>query len=134
MKTDSELKFNPTGKLVIKTQAMPADTNPSGDIFGGWLLSQMDLGGGIAAMEYARSRVVTVALTGMSFHQPVHVGDTISVYADLIKLGVTSMTFKIIVWANRLYETNESILVTSALFTYVSIDKEGRPSPLKHPE
>jgi acyl-CoA thioesterase YciA len=133
MKNDSELKFKPPGKLVIKTQAMPADTNPSGDIFGGWLLSQMDLGGGIAAMEYARSRVVTVALTGMSFYQPVHVGDTVSVYADLVKTGTTSMTFKIIVWATRLYETNESLPVTSALFTYVSIDKEGRPSPLPRP-
>jgi acyl-CoA thioesterase YciA len=130
MKIGPELKFNPTGKLVIKTLAMPADTNPSGDIFGGWLLSQMDLGGGIAAIEYARNRVVTIALTGMNFHQPVHVGDTVSVYADLVKTGTTSMTFKIIVWATGIHDPDEYRLVTSALFTYVSIDDEGRPRPL----
>jgi len=131
---EPELKFNPKGELVIKTHAMPADTNPSGDIFGGWLMSQMDLGGGIAAMEYARTRVATVALTGMTFHHPVHVGDTVCVYADLVKTGTTSMTFKIIVWATGLYEPNEYHLVTSALFTYISLDGEGRPRPLQSPE
>lgn len=131
MTIDLKLNNNPKGNLVIKTLAMPADTNPSGDIFGGWLLSQMDLGGGIAAIEYARNRVVTIALTGMSFHQPVHVGDTVSVYANLVKTGTTSMTFKIVVWATGIHDPNESRLVTSALFTYVSIDEDGRPLTLQ---
>lgn len=128
------MKFKPKGELVIKTHAMPADANPNGHIFGGWILGQMDLGGCIAAMEYCRTNVATIALTGMNFHHPVHVGDTVCVYADLLKTGKTSMTFKIIVWATGLYEPNEYHLVTSALFTYISLDKEGRPFVLKHPE
>jgi len=119
----------PRGELVIRTIAMPADTNPSGDIFGGWIMSQMDLGSGILASKTSRTRVVTVAMDGMSFLQPVRVGDRVACYAWLEKIGRTSMRIPVEVWVER-YMTGEQVRVTQAVFTYVALDAEGRPTPV----
>jgi acyl-CoA thioesterase YciA len=122
----------PTGDLTIRTVAMPADTNANGDIFGGWLLSQMDLGGGIAAAKLAKTRTVTVAIEAMTFRKAVHVGDVVSVHASLVRMGRTSLTLRIEAWVLR---RNESapILVTDGNFTFVSIDENGRPQPIAKP-
>jgi acyl-CoA thioesterase YciA len=122
----------PKGELVIRTIAMPADTNPSGDIFGGWLMSQMDLGSGILASKMAKSRVVTVAVEGMSFLQPVRVGDTVACYAWVEKIGRTSMKIPVEVWVQR-YMRTEQTRVTRAVFTYVAVDSEGQPIPVERP-
>jgi acyl-CoA thioesterase YciA len=120
----------PQGELVIRTIAMPADTNPSGDIFGGWIMSQMDLGSGILASKTARSRVVTVAVDAMSFLQPVRVGDTVACYARIESIGRTSMKIPVEVWAQR-YRKTERLLVTRAVFTCVAVDQTGRPIPVQ---
>jgi acyl-CoA thioesterase YciA len=119
----------PKGELVIQTIAMPKDTNPSGDVFGGWLMSQMDLGSGILATKTAKCRVVTVALDGMSFLQPVRVGDTVACYAWVEKIGRTSMMIPVEAWVHR-HRTGEALRVTRAVFTYVALDAEGRPVPV----
>ena len=116
----------PSGDLCIRTLAMPADTNANGDIFGGWLLSQMDIGGGIFASKIARSRTVTVAIEAMSFRRAVYVGDLVSVYGNLVRIGRTSVTVHLEAWAVRRREM-QSILVTDGNFTYVSIDDQGHP-------
>src|SRR5438477_1450337 len=120
----------PKGELVIQTIAMPKDTNPNGDIFGGWLMSQMDLGSGILAAKVANSRVVTVAMEGMSFLQPVRVGDTIACYAWVEKIGRTSMTIPVEVWVQR-YRSGEEVRVTHGVFTYVAVDNDGKPIPVR---
>ena len=120
----------PRGELVIRTIAMPRDTNPSGDIFGGWIMSQMDLGSGILALKTARTRVVTVAMEGMSFLQPVKVGDRVACYAWVEKIGRTSMKIPVEVWVDR-YMTGETVRVTQAVFTYVAIGADGRPVPVR---
>ena len=122
METDGQ----PRGELVIRTIAMPADTNPSGDIFGGWIMSQMDLGSGILASRTAKSRVVTVAMDGMSFLQPVRVGDRVACYAWVEKIGRTSMRIPVEVWVER-YMSGEQVRVTFAVFTYVAVGDDGRP-------
>ncbi|MDQ2868718.1 MAG: acyl-CoA thioesterase [Verrucomicrobiota bacterium] len=109
---------------------MPADTNPAGDIFGGWIMSQMDLGSGIVAGNAAKSRVVTVAMDGMSLVQPVRIGDRVACYAHVEKIGRTSMRIPVEVWVER-YMTGEEVLVTRAVFTYVALDDEGRPQPVE---
>ena len=124
------LETEPSGDLSIRTMAMPADTNANGDIFGGWLLSQMDIGGGIFASKLAKSRTVTVAIEAMNFRKPVYVGDLVSVHASLVKLGRTSMTVHIEAWVLRRKETH-SILVTDGNFIYVSIDDQGHPQEIK---
>jgi acyl-CoA thioesterase YciA len=116
----------PRGELAIRTVAMPADTNANGDIFGGWLLSQMDVAGGITAERRARGRVATVAVESMAFHRPVFVGDVLCAYADLVKVGRTSMTFRVEAWVIR-HDTPTRVKVTEGLFTYVAIDGDGRP-------
>jgi acyl-CoA thioesterase YciA len=121
---------NPKGELVIQTIAMPKDTNPNGDVFGGWLMSQMDLGSGILAAKVAKARVVTVAMEGMSFLEPVRVGDTVACYAWVEKIGRTSMKIPVEAWAHR-YMTGEQIRVTRGVFTYVAVDAEGKPIPVK---
>ena len=121
---DSDEK--PRGELVVRTIAMPRDTNPSGDIFGGWIMSQMDLGSGIVALKTAKTRVVTVAMEGMSFLQPVKVGDRVACYAYVEKIGRTSMRIPVEVWVER-YMTGEQVRVTKAVFTYVALGKDGRP-------
>ncbi|MFL6528647.1 MAG: acyl-CoA thioesterase [Chthoniobacterales bacterium] len=120
----------PKGELVIRTIAMPRDTNPSGDIFGGWIMSQMDLGSGILALKTAKSRVVTVAMEGMSFLQPVRVGDRVACYAHVEKVGRTSMKIPVEVWVER-YMTGEQVRVTEAVFIYVALGADGRPTPIK---
>jgi len=125
-----EASEGPKGELVIRTIAMPADTNPSGDIFGGWIMSQMDLGSGIIAAKTSQSRVVTVAMDGMSFLQPVRVGDTVACYAWVEKIGRTSMTIPVEAWVQR-YMSGEQVRVTRAVFTYVSVDSEGKPIPVR---
>ena len=108
---------------------MPADTNANGDIFGGWLLSQMDVGGGVFASKVAKSRTVTVAIEAMNFRKAVYVGDLVSVYANLVRVGRTSMTVHLEAWALRRREL-QPILVTDGNFTYVSIDDDGRPQTI----
>jgi acyl-CoA thioesterase YciA len=120
----------PSGDLCIRTLAMPADTNANGDIFGGWLLGQMDVGGGVFASKVAKSRTVTVAIEAMSFRKAVYVGDLVSVYGKLVRVGRTSVTVRLEAWAMRRREM-QSILVTEGNFTYVSIDDQGRPQAIK---
>lgn len=120
----------PSGDLCIRTLAMPADTNANGDIFGGWLLSQMDVGGGVFASKVARSRTVTVAIEAMNFRKAVYVGDLVSVYANLVRMGRTSLTVHLEAWALRRRELLP-ILVTDGNFTYVSIDDNGRPQAIQ---
>ena len=116
----------PGGDLCIRTLAMPADTNTNGDIFGGWLLSQMDVGGGVFASKITKSRTVTVAIEAMNFRKPVYVGDLVSVHATLVRVGRTSITVHLEAWVLRRKESR-SILVTDGNFTYVAIDDHGRP-------
>jgi len=108
---------------------MPTDTNPHGDIFGGWLVSQMDLAGSAAATRRAKGRVVTVSITGLSFHRPVFVGDEVACYAEVVKVGRTSITVKIESWAHRGI-ADEQIAVTDGVFTYVAVDAAGKPRPV----
>jgi len=123
----------PRGDLCTRTLAMPADTNANGDIFGGWLLSQMDIAGGVAASKVAKSRTVTVCIDAMNFRKPVYVGDLVSVHANLVRVGRTSMTIHLEAWVVRRKET-KPILVTDGNFTYVAIDEEGRPQPIQRNE
>ena len=120
----------PLGDLCTRTLAMPADTNQNGDIFGGWLLSQMDIGGGIFAAKVAKSRTVTVAIEAMNFRKPVYVGDLVSVHANIVRIGRTSVTVHLEAWVLRRKEL-QSILVTDGNFTYVSIDDQGHPQQIK---
>jgi acyl-CoA thioesterase YciA len=119
-------EIEPCGDLCTRTVAMPADTNQNGDIFGGWLLSQMDIGGGVFASKTAKSRTVTVAIDAMNFRKPVFVGDLVSVHASLVKVGKTSITVHLEAWVLRRKEMH-SILVTDGNFTYVAIDDQGHP-------
>jgi acyl-CoA thioesterase YciA len=123
----------PRGELCTRTLAMPADTNANGDIFGGWLLSQMDIAGGIAASKIAKTRTVTVSIDAMNFRKPVYVGDLVSVHASLVRVGHTSMTIHLEAWVVRRKEVKQ-ILVTDGNFTYVAIDEEGRPQPIQRNE
>jgi acyl-CoA thioesterase YciA len=123
---------DPRGEIVIRAIAMPGDTNANGDIFGGWLVSQMDLGGAVLARAIAKSRVVTVAIDAMSFVAPVNVGDTVTCYGRLEKMGRTSMRIALEVWSLKLSEDVEQ-RVTHGVFTYVAIDATGKPHPAKRP-
>jgi len=116
-------------KLTIQVVAMPADANPDGDIFGGWLLSQMDLAAGVIAQQEAKCRVVTIAIDAMSFKAPVHVGDRICCYVKLLKVGRTSMSIKVKVWVtDKMAEDKRQ--VTEGVFTFVAIDETGLPQPV----
>lgn len=119
----------PSGTLCLQTAAMPADTNPNGDIFGGWLMSQMDIAGGIAARPRAGGRFVTIAVDAMVFHKPVQIGDVVCVYAGLDRVGRTSLTYLIEAWVIR-RDTLAREKVTEGRFTYVAIDQNGRPRPV----
>lgn len=114
---------------LLRTTAMPADANPSGDIFGGWLLGLMDLAGGNAAMRRARGRVATVAVDRMVFHRPVFVGDEVSIHAHVLSVGRSSMRVHVEAWRRRMSE-EETEQVTEAVFTFVAIDAERRPRPV----
>ena len=117
------------GELVIRTIAMPKDANANGDIFGGWLVSQMDLGASILAKKYAGGRAATVAIDAMVFHHPVHVGDTVCCYAEMLKVGRTSMRIKMEAFAVGM-EEDQRVKVTEGIFTFVAIDENGRPRPV----
>ena len=123
----------PRGELCTRTLAMPADTNANGDIFGGWLLSQMDIAGGVAASKIAKTRTVTVSIDAMNFRKPVYVGDLVTVHASIVRVGRTSLTIHLEAWVMRRKEMKE-ILVTDGNFTYVAIDEEGRPQPIQRNE
>ena len=119
----------PRGDLTVRTIAMPADTNANGDIFGGWVLSQMDQAGGIAGVDRAQGRVVTVALDAMTFIRPVRVGDVLCVYTWVASVGRTSMKIEVEAWARR-FCTQLREKVTEATFAFVAIDHDGRPRPI----
>ena len=116
---------SPQGDLSLQAVAMPCDTNPHGDIFGGWLMSQMDLAGYVTACEVADGRVATVAVEGMSFLTPVHVGAVVSCYCDVVDIGRSSVRVVVEVWINS-KQGGEPIKVTEGTFIYVAIDSEKR--------
>lgn len=120
----------PRGNLTVRVMAMPANTNANGDIFGGWVLSQMDIAGGIASAERAHGRTVTLKLDGMMFHKPVKTGDTLCVYTDIERIGNTSMDIHIEAWVNR-HLTHERVKVTEAKFIFVAIDENGNSTPIQ---
>ncbi len=129
MSDEKENSRQPRGLLALRAVAMPKDTNPSGDIFGGWILSQMDIAGGMLAKEVALGRTVTVTVDKMVFRMPVHVGDTIAIFAELLKVGNSSIDIRLEVWAkpfpgNYVADVN---FVTEGVFRYVAIDGQGKP-------
>lgn len=126
----SESTSKPRGVLALQTVAMPADTNANGDIFGGWLVSLMDMAGGIAGKKRARSRVVTAAINSLIFLKPVNVGDIVSCYAELLTIGRTSMQLKMEVWTTGFVE-EQAKKVAEGFFTFVAIDDEGKPHPVE---
>ncbi|KQN50118.1 MULTISPECIES: acyl-CoA thioester hydrolase YciA [Rahnella] len=122
----------PNGEMVLRTLAMPADTNANGDIFGGWLMSQMDMGGAIQAKEIAKGRVVTVRVDGMTFLKPVAVGDVVCCYARCIRTGNSSITINVEVWVKKVSSEpiGQRYRATEAVFTYVAVDEEGKSRQL----
>lgn len=121
----------PCGKLTVQLVAMPRDTNANGDIFGGWVVSQMDIACGVAARDIAQGRAVTVAIDAMTFISPVKVGDVLCVYTALERIGRTSMKIHVQAWAQR-FLAHRQEKVTDATFTFVAIDDAGRPRPVLH--
>jgi acyl-CoA thioesterase YciA len=119
----------PGSEPALRAIAMPADTNPHGDIFGGWLLCQMDLAGSTTATRRACGRVVTVAITGMTFHRPVRIGDEVTCYCAIEKVGTTSITVNVQSWVRR-GTGDEQIKVTEGRFIYVAVNAEGQPKPV----
>lgn len=119
----------PRGALTVRISAMPADTNANGDIFGGWVLSRMDQAGGIAGVERAKGRVVTIAVEAMTFIRPVRVGDVLEVYTEVMSVGRTSMKIHVEAWARR-FRTDLHEKVTDANFTFVAIGDDGKPRPI----
>ena len=120
----------------LRVSPAPSDTNATGDIFGGWIMSQVDVAGGIVAARHARGRVATVAVNAFTFKKPVYVADVVSLYAKLVKIGTTSLTVDVTVYAERNWGTpnpGEIVVVTEALLTYVALDNRGckRPVPVK---
>ena len=133
MTQKNDHRSHPQGELLLRTVAMPQDTNPNQDIFGGWIMSQMDLGGGILAAEIAQGRIVTVAVQEMNFIRPVKVGNVVCCYGRCVRVGNTSLQLKIEVWVKTLMNdhlTEDRQLVTEAIFTYVAIDSEGNTRPI----
>jgi acyl-CoA thioesterase YciA len=119
----------PRGEITIQTIAMPADSNANGDIFGGWLMAQMDLGGSVLARRRARGRVATVAVDGMVFHKPVKIGDVLAIHSVLEHEGRTSMKVAVEAWITRM-PAGDHMRVTKAMFTFVAIDDAGKPRVL----
>jgi len=119
----------PTGELVLQTIAMPADTNANGDIFGGWLMSQMDLGSSVVARQRAKGRVATVAVEAMTFYKPVLVGDVVSIHGELVREGKTSMAVHTEVWVTR-QPSGQHSKMTEAEFVFVAVDETGQKRPL----
>ena len=129
-KAPAASREEPRGELAIRTLAMPADTNPDGDIFGGWLMAQMDIAGGITASARAKGRVATVAVTGFTFHRPVLMGDVVCCYADIQRVGTTSITISVEAWVIRRSASRNRFKVTKGVFTFVAIDDKGRKRPV----
>jgi len=130
-RSDPPLKSLPADmELVLKVIPMPADTNGNGDIFGGWVMAQVDLAGSVIPARYARGRMATVAVNEFIFKQPVRVGDILSFYAAVTRVGRTSVTVKVEVFAERIRSQGEYVKVTEAALTYVAIDENGRPRDL----
>ncbi|OEO28475.1 acyl-CoA thioesterase [Devosia insulae DS-56] len=123
--TDATATAEPNGALTIRTLAMPADTNPAGDIFGGWVLSQMDIAGSICAVERVQGRVATVAVEAMTFIAPVKVGDVLCVYTTIERVGNTSITIAMEAWARR-NRLADRVKVTEGRFVYVALDDQGQ--------
>ncbi|WP_096700869.1 acyl-CoA thioesterase [Magnetospirillum sp. 15-1] len=121
-----EISSAPRGRLSTRAIAMPADTNPFGHVFGGWMLAQMDLAGGTHAYRRAGGHCPTIAVEGMEFLEPVHVGDEVSCYTEIIRVGRTSISIRIQAWVRRNGGSDRLVKVTSAIFTYVAIDPQGR--------
>ena len=123
----------PRGQQLLRTLAMPADTNANGDIFGGWIMSQIDLAGAILAKEISHGRVVTVSVSSITFKQPVRVGDVVCVYGECVRIGRTSLSIALEVWVKpvNIDSVGERYQVCEATFNYVAIDSEGRPRPVK---
>ncbi|MEZ0495371.1 acyl-CoA thioesterase [Sphingomonas sp. IW22] len=119
----------PAGHPALRVTTMPADANPYGDIFGGWLMSQMDMAAGLVAARHSRGRAVTIAVDAMEFLAPVAVGDEVSVYANLVRTGRTSMTIEVEAW-RRGRHVEQSCRVTKARFVFVAIDEARRPRPI----
>jgi acyl-CoA thioesterase YciA len=128
-KSSDAVEIAPSCEPALRAVAMPADTNPHGDIFGGWLLCQMDLAGTVVATRRVLGRVVTVAITAMSFHRPVMVGDEVTCYCNIEKIGNTSITVKIESWVRRGIGDTQ-FKVTEGIFTYVRVGADGRPQPI----
>ena len=124
----------PEGKPVLRVMPMPADANANGDIFGGWIMAQVDLAGSIPAIRTAQGRVATVAVNSFVFRQPVFVGDVVSFYADVVKVGRTSITVDVTVYAQRRPEREECVMVTEAVLTYVAVDNNRRPRVVSPPQ
>ena len=122
------MKNQPKGELAIKVMAMPKDTNPAGDVFGGWLLSQMDLAGGVFCWKIAKGRVVTVTIDSTTFNEPVFIGDTLCCYVSLVKIGKTSITVHIEAFVSRDFESENVIKVTSGDFKYVKLNGNRKPT------
>ncbi|EKO3368596.1 acyl-CoA thioester hydrolase YciA [Vibrio fluvialis] len=124
---------SPRGQLLLRTLAMPADTNANGDIFGGWIMSQLDLAGGILAKEISCGRIVTVSVSSITFKKPVKVGDVVCCYGKCTKIGRTSMSINLEVWVKPIKEDGvlDRFQVCEATFNYVAIDADGRPRPIK---
>ena len=116
----------PKGDLTMRVPAMPADANAAGDVFGGWVISQMDLAAGLSGADRARGRVATVAVNALTFKKPVKIGDTLSVYSTIQKVGRSSITILIEAWAQR-HLTRELVKVTEGIFVMVALDKDGKP-------
>jgi len=116
---------SPEGDLTIQTVAFPADTNSGGDIFGGWVISQMDIAAGTCAAQRAQGRCSTVAIEAMRFHAPINVGDLVSVYTQILKTGRTSITMHVEAWVRR-QRTGETLMVTEGDFTFVAIESSGK--------
>lgn len=123
------LSSAPQGELTLRTLAMPSDANAAGDIFGGWVMAQMDLACGIRAAERAKGRVVTASVDSMIFRAPMKVGDTLCVYTHIDRVGRTSMRLKLEVWAQR-YLSDQMDKVTEGDFTMVALDADGKPTPV----
>ena len=119
----------PEGNPSLRTIAMPADANPDGDIFGGWIMSQMDISSGVFAAHVAKGRVVTVAVDAMTFHKPVYIGDDVSCYCSVAKRGNTSITVDVEAWVRR-HHSDMVAKVTQGMFTFVAVDSNGKPKPL----
>lgn len=122
----------PSGEITIQMLAMPANTNANGDIFGGWLVSHMDLAAGVLAKKISHGRAVTVAIETMKFLKPVHVGDVVICYVQLIKLGNTSMTIEVEAWKEA-FVTEEKVCVTKGTFVFVAVDDNGHPRQVPRP-